>query len=134
MNSTTEILAARILIVDDQESNILLLETLLSNFGYTHVHSTMNPVEVSSLHRDHPFDLILLDLQMPLMDGFQVLAELKANVKVPQVPVMVLTAQPAHKLQAFLSGAQDFISKPFDLMDLKNRIRTVLEMSKARFL
>ena len=127
----TEILAARILIVDDQESNVLLLESLLSSAGYTHVHSTMNPVEVCTLHRDNPFDLILLDLQMPIMDGFQVLAELKASVNEPHVPVIVLTAQPTHKVKALLSGAKDFISKPFDLMDVKTRIYNLLEIAKA---
>ena len=130
MTSNTEILDARILIVDDQESNVLLLETLLSSAGYTHVQSTMNPVEVCTLHRDNPFDLILLDLQMPVMDGFQVLAELKA-VNEPQVPVIVLTAQPTHKLKALLSGAKDFISKPFDLMDVKTRIYNLLNIAKA---
>ena len=128
--SNTEILAARILIVDDQESNVLLLETLLSNSGYTDVCSTMNPVEVCALHRKNPFDLILLDLQMPLMNGFEVLAALKTEAS-EHVPVIVLTAQPAHKLQALLSGAKDFISKPFDLMDVKARIHNLLKMSKA---
>ena len=134
MINTTEILAARILIVDDQESNVMLLESLLSSAGYTEVCSTMNPVEVCALHRKNPFDLILLDLQMPIMDGFQVLAELKTDAKYPQVPVIVLTAQPAHKLQALLSGAKDFIAKPFDLMDVKRRIHNMLKISQAETL
>ena len=128
MISSTEILAASILIVDDQESNILLLESLLSSAGYTNVHSTMNPQEVCALHRKSSFDLILLDLQMPLMDGFQVLAALKTNVSDPYVPVIVLTAQPGHKLQALQSGAKDFISKPFDLIEVKTRIHNMLEV------
>ncbi len=128
MISTTEILAARILIVDDQESNVLLLESLLSSASYTDVHSTMNPQEVCALHRKNAFDLILLDLQMPLMDGFQVLAGLKTNVSDPYVPVIVLTAQPGHKLQALQSGAKDFISKPFDLVEVKTRIHNMLEV------
>ena len=128
MISTTEILAARILIVDDQESNVLLLESLLSSASYTDVHSTMNPQEVCALHRKNAFDLILLDLQMPLMDGFQVLAALKTNVSDPYLPVIVLTAQPGHKLQALQSGAKDFISKPFDLVEVKTRIHNMLEV------
>ncbi len=128
MISNTEILAARILIVDDQESNVLLLEGLLSGAGYTNVHSTMNPVEVCGLHRKNAFDLILLDLQMPFMDGFQVLAALKTNVTDPYLPVIVLTAQPGHKLQALQSGAKDFISKPFDLIEVKTRIHNMLEV------
>jgi PAS domain S-box-containing protein len=128
MISSSEILAARILIVDDQESNVLLLESLLSNAGYTNVSSTMNPLEVCALHRHSAFDLILLDLQMPIMDGFQVLAGLKTNISDPYVPVIVLTAQPGHKLQALQSGAKDFISKPFDLIEVKTRIHNMLEV------
>ena len=128
MISNNEILAARILIVDDQESNVLLLEGLLSSAGYTNVQSTMNPVEVCALHRKNAYDLILLDLQMPVMDGFQVLAGLKTNVSDPYVPVIVLTAQPGHKLQALQSGAKDFISKPFDLIEVKTRIHNMLEV------
>ena len=128
MISNTDILAARILIVDDQESNVMLLESLLSNAGYSNVESTMNPVEVCALHRKNAFDLILLDLQMPIMDGFQVLAGLKTNVSDPYVPVIVLTAQPGHKLQALQSGAKDFISKPFDLLEVKTRIHNMLEV------
>ena len=128
MISNADILAARILIVDDQESNVLLLESLLSNAGYSNVESTMNPVEVCALHRKNAFDLILLDLQMPIMDGFQVLAGLKTNVSDPYVPVIVLTAQPGHKLQALQSGAKDFISKPFDLLEVKTRIHNMLEV------
>ena len=128
MITHAEIIAARILIVDDQESNIMLLESLLSDAGYTNFQSTMNPEEVCALHRKNSFDLILLDLQMPIMDGFQVLASLKTNVSDPYVPVIVLTAQPGHKLQALQSGAKDFISKPFDLIEVKTRIHNMLEV------
>jgi PAS domain S-box-containing protein len=128
MINPTDILAARILIVDDQESNVLLLESLLDSAGYTNVTNTTNPVEVCALHRKHAFDLILLDLQMPIMDGFQVLAGLKTNANDPYVPVIVLTAQPGHKLQALQSGAKDFISKPFDLIEVKTRIHNMLEV------
>ena len=128
MISNAEILSARILIVDDQESNVMLLESLLSNAGYSNVESTMNPVDVCALHRKNAFDLILLDLQMPIMDGFQVLAGLKTNVSDPYVPVIVLTAQPGHKLQALQSGAKDFISKPFDLLEVRTRIHNMLEV------
>ncbi len=68
-----DILNASILIVDDQEPNVRLLEQLLNETGYTRVASTMNPHEVSALHRKNRYDLILLDLQMPGMDGFQVM-------------------------------------------------------------
>ena len=97
MLSHSEILEGSILIVDDQESNILLLEQLLSDAGYTHVSSTMNPQEVCALHRHNNYDLILLDLQMPVMDGFQVIEGLKTNTTDAYLPVLVLTSQPGHK-------------------------------------
>ena len=123
-----DILNASILIVDDQESNISLLEQLLGEAGYTHVASTMNPQEVCALHRKNGYDLILLDLQMPGMDGFQVMAGLKTNESVSYLPVIVLTAQPGHKLRALQAGAKDFISKPFDLLEVKTRIHNMLEV------
>jgi CheY-like chemotaxis protein len=126
--AATEILNARLLIVDDQESNVSLLEQLLSEAGYTSVASTMNPQEVCALHRKNCYDLILLDLQMPGMDGFQVMEGLKTNDADGYLPVIVLTAQPGHKLRALQAGAKDFISKPFDLVEVKTRIRNMLEV------
>lgn len=123
-----DILNARILIVDDQKANVALLEQLLYEAGYTQISSTMNPVEASVLHRKNAYDLILLDLQMPQMDGFQVMECLKANDQDSYLPVIVLTAQPGHKLQALQAGAKDFISKPFDLIEVKTRIHNMLEV------
>jgi CheY-like chemotaxis protein len=127
MIESAELLAARILIVDDQDANVQLLEQLLGQAGYSDVTSTMNPVEVCALHRKHRYDLILLDLQMPVMDGFQVIEALKTNEADGYLPVIVLTAQPGHKLKALQAGARDFISKPFDLLEVKTRIRNMLE-------
>lgn len=123
-----DILKANILIVDDQRANVALLEQLLSEAGYTCVTSTMKPEEVCTLHRMHHYDLILLDLQMPGMDGFQVMAALKTNDADAYLPVIVLTAQPGHKLRALQAGAKDFISKPFDLLEVKTRIHNMLEV------
>ena len=122
------ILAAKILIVDDQRANVVLLERLLAEAGYTHVSSTLDPRAVAALHTAEAFDLILLDLQMPGMDGFEVMAGLKRNPNDPYLPVIVLTAQPAHKLRALQAGAKDFISKPFDLLEVKTRIHNMLEV------
>jgi PAS domain S-box-containing protein len=122
------ILDANILIVDDQEANVTLLEQLLREDGYTRVASTMNPQEVCALHRKHRYDLILLDLQMPGMDGFQVIEGLKTNASDGYLPVLVITAQPGHKLRALQAGARDFISKPFDLVEVRTRIRNMLEV------
>ncbi len=123
-----EIFAARVLIVDDQETNVTLLRRLLGEAGYTAVSSTMDPQQVCALHREHDYDLILLDLQMPKMDGFQVMASLKAGAGDDYLPVIVLTAQPGHKLRALQAGAKDFISKPFELLEVKTRIRNMLEV------
>lgn len=123
-----EILNAHILVVDDQPANIALLEEMLHQAGYLHVTSTMNPKEVCALHRLNRYDLILLDLQMPGMDGFQVMEALKTNDRDAWLPVLVITAQPGHKLRALQAGARDFVSKPFDLVEVRTRIRNTLEV------
>ena len=128
MITADEILNANVLIVDDQESNVLLLEDILQEAGYTRVSSTMDPHAVAALHRENHYDLILLDLQMPGMDGFQVMENLKAIETESYIPVLVITAQPAHKLQALQAGAKDFVSKPFDLTEVRTRIHNMLEV------
>lgn len=124
----SEILNASILIVDDQESNITLLELMLRDSGYTRVTSTMNPQEVCALHRKNDYDLILLDLQMPVMDGFELIEALKTNEAEAYLSVLAITAQPAHKLRALQGGAKDFVSKPFDLVEVKTRIHNLIEV------
>ena len=128
MLTAADILNASILIVDDQEPNVALLEQMLGETGYTRVTSTMNPQEVCALHRKNRYDLILLDLQMPVMDGFQVIEALKTNDADAYLPVLVITAQPGHKLRALQVGAKDFISKPFDLVEVRLRIHNMLEV------
>lgn len=128
MISKSEIQAANILIVDDQEANIALLQQLLEQAGYSQVSCTSDPTEVCGLHRKNHYDLILLDLQMPGMDGFAVMEGLKANLTDGYLPVIVLTAQPGHKLRALQAGAKDFISKPLDLIEVKTRIHNMLEV------
>ena len=123
-----DILNASILIADDQEVNVSLLEQMLREAGYARVASTTNPHEVCALHRKNRYDLILLDLQMPGMDGFQVIEALKTNDADGYLPVLVITAQPGHKLRALQAGAKDFISKPFDLVEVKTRIHNMLEV------
>jgi PAS domain S-box-containing protein len=128
MLTTADFFNASLLIVDDQEANVALLEQLLSDTGYTCVASTLNPQEVCALHRKNRYDVILLDLQMPGMDGFAVMEGLKTNEADSYLPVIVLTAQPGHKLRALQAGAKDFISKPFDLVEVKTRIHNMLEV------
>jgi len=128
MVSADDILNASLLIVDDQEANVALLTQMLHDAGYVHVSSTMNPREVCALHRENCYDLILLDLQMPGIDGFVVMEALKTNDTDPYLPVLIITAQPGHKLRALQAGAKDFISKPFDLVEVKTRIHNMLEV------
>jgi len=128
MVSPADILNAGILIVDDQAANVILLEGMLRIAGYTSVESTTDPAKVCELHRKNRYALILLDLQMPFMDGFQVMEGLKEIEEDGYLPVLVITAQPAHKLRALEAGAKDFVSKPFDLAELRARVHNILEV------
>jgi len=128
MAASSHILNSRVLIVDDQDTNVLLLKRMLGGAGYASVTSTMDPLEVCELHRMHRYDLILLDLLMPGMDGFQVMEGLKEIEPDGYIPVLVITAQPSHKLRALEAGAKDFISKPFDLAEVVARVHNMLEV------
>jgi PAS domain S-box-containing protein len=128
MISEQEIFNARILIVDDQQSNIFLLEEMLCEIGYLCLSSTLDPCAVYELHRKSRYDLILLDLQMPTMDGFQVMEKLKHIETNDYLPILVITAQPSHKLRALAAGAKDFVAKPFDLIEVQTRIHNMLEV------
>jgi PAS domain S-box-containing protein len=128
MLEASEILNASILIVDDQEANVMLLEQMLRDAGYLCITTTMDPRTVCSLHSAHRYDLILLDLQMPEMDGFQVMDGLKEIETGGYLPVLVITAQPGHKLRALQAGAKDFVSKPLDLIEVQTRIHNMLEV------
>ena len=128
MSGASDILNAPILVVDDREANVRLLEQILSEEGYTRVTTTTNSREVCALHLKNRYDLILLDLQMPGMDGFQVMDDLREIESNSYLPVIVLTAQPALKLRALRAGAKDFISKPFELVEVTTRIHNMLEV------
>ena len=125
---SVDILHGSILIVDDQETDILLLEQMLRGAGYTRITRTMDPRAVCALHRDNHYDLIVLDLQMPGMDGFEVMEGLKVVETHGYLSVLAVTAQPAHKLRALQGGAKDFVSKPFDLAELLMRVHNMLEV------
>jgi cyclic di-GMP phosphodiesterase len=122
------ILNASILIVDDLPANVLLLTRILAAAGYKSVESTTIPNEVCERHREHHYDLILLDLMMPRMNGFQVMEQLKEVEPEGYLPVLVITAQPAHKLRALRAGAKDFISAPFELPEVLARVHNMLEV------
>ena len=128
MVSSADILSAKILVVDDQEAHVELIKGMLRVAGYTSVESTTDPNEVCELYRKNRYSLILLDLQMPGMDGFQVMEGLKGIEATGYLPVLVTTAQRDHKLRALEAGAKDFVSKPFDQAELRARVHNILEV------
>jgi len=125
-----DIFNARILIVDDSQRNITLLETMLSDAGYTSFVSIKDPRKTTSLYTSFKPDLIILDINMPDMDGFQVMKMLQTMNKDDYVPVLVITAQQdkSTRLKSLQSGAKDFLTKPFDLTETLMRIRNMLEV------
>jgi two-component system sensor histidine kinase/response regulator len=121
---------AKILIVDDKEANIDILEGLLEETGYRNVQSTTDPRMVVDLFKSFNPDLILLDLMMPYLSGFEVMAEIH-SIAPPQsyLPILILTADitPEAKLRSLSYGAKDFLSKPFDLSEVRLRINNLIE-------
>ena len=128
MISALDILKARILIVDDNLDNVRLLKLVLGDAGYSSVTSTVDPREVYPLHRANDFDLILLDLLMPGMDGFEVMEALKEFERDGYLPVLVITGLPEQNVRALKLGAKDFISKPVDRAELLVRVHNMLEV------
>ena len=128
MIGAADIRKANILIVDDQQGNVRLLERMLRGDGYTSIASTLDPRAVCAMHARHHYDLILLDVEMLGMNGFQVMEDLKAIEKDGYLPVLVITARPEHKLRALQAGAKDFVSKPLDLVEVLTRVHNMLEV------
>jgi len=128
MIDAAEVRAARILVVDDQDANVRLLERTLRGAGFTSVATTTHPRDVCELHRRDRYDLILLDLNMPGMDGFEVMDGLRELEQDGYLPVLAITAQPDHKLRALEAGARDFVAKPLDLAEVLARVHNMLEV------
>jgi len=121
---------ARILIVDDQPSNVMLLEGILQEEDFTSYRSISDSREVLSAFIDFLPDLILLDLQMPYLDGFAVIKQLRACIASGDfLPILVLTADITSdtKRRALSEGAMDFLTKPFDAMEVVLRIKNLLQ-------
>ena len=128
MISAADILAARILLVDDESDSLRSLEQVLTGAGYNTITTTTDPRTVRGLHHDNDYDLIVLDLMMPVMDGFQVMEDLKEFERDGYLPVLALTGEPGHRAQALRFGAKDFVRKPFDVEELLLRVRNMLEV------
>jgi len=121
---------AKILIVDDMPENIELLETILSSAGYRNFQSTSDSREAFPIYRSGGFDLVVLDLRMPHLDGFQVMEQLASANTDDYLPILVLTGQLDRETRnrALAAGAKDFITKPFDRTEVVNRIDNILEV------
>ena len=128
MMATSEFAAAKILIVDDNPVNVNLMERMLARAGYSCVTSTMDPMAVWGLYRRNHYDLVILDLQMPAFDGFQVMKALRETEDKDGLFILVTSAEPGHKMRSLQAGAKDFVSKPFQIPDLITRIHALLRM------
>lgn len=123
-------LKSKILIVDDEPGNVILLEQMMIQEGYNCLYSTSDSTQCIDMFAEVQPDLVLLDLNMPRMDGFGVMAKLKEIDPKSMVPILVLTAltDEKTKLHALRSGAKDFLNKPFELTEASLRIKNLLEM------
>jgi putative two-component system response regulator len=131
MLSQQEITKGRILIVDDTESHVLLLRKILKGAGYLTVATTTNPEEAVDLYKEFEPELVVLDLHMQPIDGFQILDQLKAVEPADSyVPALMMTAlnDPDVLNRALERGARDFLNKPFDRVEALTRIRNMIEV------
>ena len=125
---------ARILVVDDERVNVVLLERILEQDGYTNVRSTTRSDQAVALYEEFEPDLVLLDLHMPGLDGFAVMERLEDRIAGDTfLPILILTAdiRPEVKRRALAAGAKDFVTKPFDRTEVLLRIQNLLQ---TRFL
>ncbi|GJL77035.1 MAG: hypothetical protein NPINA01_00240 [Nitrospinaceae bacterium] len=131
MITTEQIMNAKILVVDDEPANIMVLEETLKQKGHTSIQTVSDPRNALEYYQSFQPDLVLLDLNMPHFNGFQVMDQIqKANSK-GNVPIMILTAQvdQGTRLRALDAGARDFLTKPFDILEVSLRIQNMLEIS-----
>jgi len=124
---------ARILVVDDEATNIKLLRAVLASAGYKDIHSTQEPENVCQLQREFNFHLVILDLNMPKVNGFQVFESLKREFPKNMPCVLVLTAQhqPEYRIDALQLGANDYVTKPFDQLEILARVNNLVRLKLA---
>jgi len=128
--NSSEVLACRILAIDDEEANVMLLRSVLQREGYTDVHCLTDPTQALGAYIDLQPDIVLLDLMMPEIDGFQLLEAFGRHDKPDEFrPVLVLTADTTiqARRKALALGAKDFVPKPFDVIEVGLRISNLLE-------
>lgn len=125
---------AQILIIDDEKINLLVLEELLESDGFINLICEHDPVKAIKLYDDNEYDLVLLDLNMPVKTGFDVMDDFaKINKKFPP-PILVLTAlsDKTTKIHALTDGASDFITKPFDHEEVICRVHNLVKLQLAQ--
>lgn len=136
MITASRILNSKVLIVDDRKESVELIRSILDHAGYTAVSFTTDPQTVCDLHRANCYDLILLDIVMPLMDGFKVMECIREIGEIGELetglPILVISGQPAHRERALRAGAKGFISKPINRLQMLTRIHDVLEIGLLR--
>lgn len=121
---------AKILIVDDNPSNVILLKKILAFSGYVNIETTTDSRDVINIYKEFRPDLILLDLEMPHLDGFKILEDLNSLKQEDYLSVMIITSQSdkENRLKALKMGAKDYINKPFDHAEILMRIKNMLEI------
>jgi len=121
---------AKILIVEDQQVNILLLKQMLVRNGYNNIETVIDSRQAVEIYKEYQPDILLLDLIMPHINGFQIMAELQKLREDSYLPILVLTAltDQESRIKALQLGAKDFINKPFDQMEVLVRIQNMLEV------
>ncbi len=127
------IINPNILIVDDKPHNIILLSSMLKQAGYN-VRSTTSGMDALQEVKNDPPDLILLDINMPEMDGYEVCQKLKSDEKSKEIPVLFLSAMTGtdDKVKAFANGGVDYITKPFYFEEVEARVKVHLNLKYAR--
>ncbi len=128
-----DIESAKILIIDDQEINLDIIEELFEVSGFSNLFLFSNPEEAVEFYRNNVPDITLLDLNMPVLSGFDVLQRFNEINHYPQPPVLIISAQNEReiRLKALDSGARDYLNKPFDVKEVISRVRNLLEMHLA---
>lgn len=133
-NINIDPIKANILIVDDEPANILLLKKILKTKGYVNIITTNDPTQTLPLYIKHNSDLILLDINMPEMDGYDVMKLLCAELNEVLPPILVLTAQHTHEFRqrALDNGALDYVTKPFNAEELLSRVYNLLSVEMSQ--
>jgi CheY-like chemotaxis protein len=119
----------KILVIDDSESNTLLIQSLFEEKGKYHVDVIRKSQKTFDFLRDNKPDLVLLDLMMPQVDGFEILANIRENEKLRSIPVIIVSAwdMPDNIQRAMALGANEYVKKPISLDDLYQRVESYLE-------